>query len=156
MRPVKEQLAFDRLASKARIQLVEVLSSCGEIINEKIGQRHDLRRSVLRKRSSHRRAAVSAAEQSMPYRGVGLVAKRRAWLQQQHPRYNCRSSLNKLPAVHVSSRSFKSSDVVEYRVRRYFQASTSLSIRSRYIFSWRTSSICCGPDVSRSIVIAPV
>ena len=44
---VKEKLRVDGGAAKARVELVEVAVAGGELVGEKIGQRHDLRGGVL-------------------------------------------------------------------------------------------------------------
>ena len=89
MRTVKHELLIDRRATQVGIDLVEMILAGGELIGEEIGQRHHLRRSVLRKRSGHRGAAASAAEQPVPHGGVGLVAERGVGLDEKHPATTC-------------------------------------------------------------------
>ena len=78
VRAVKQKLAVDGLAAKARVDLVKVVTAGCELIGKQVGKRHHLRRRVLRERRGHVSAAVSAAEQAMPHGGVGLVAEGRA------------------------------------------------------------------------------
>jgi hypothetical protein len=44
---VKEKLAVNGLAAKAGVDLVKVVPAGGELIGKKIGERHNLGRSIL-------------------------------------------------------------------------------------------------------------
>ena len=153
MRSVEEKLAVERRLSEPRLHLVEVRAPGGKVIGKQIGEGHNLRGCILRERSGDRGAAISAAQQSVAHGGVGRVPESSERFQQCHAGSHCRSGLEKFATIHGGpSLCFQTKASNRHTV----YASTSPRIFSRYSFSFFTSSICCGPLVSRSIVTAPV
>ena len=114
-----------------------MLLAGGEFVGKDVGERGDAGGGVLRERGGDRGAATAAAEQAEADGGVGLIAEGGFRLDDEEASGRGGASL---------------------RVRMTTEVGYVISARtfSRYCFSWRTSSICWGPLVSRSMVMAPV
>ena len=119
------------------VELVEMGAAERELVGEDVGQRHHLGGGVVGEGGGDRSAAVAAAEQAEAYGGVGLIAEGGARLEKKKAAGG--SGLEKLSSfmrVHFASHFADDAFEVELFLRK--------------------SSICCAPEVSRSMVMAPV
>ena len=159
MRTAKEQLAFNGRFAQLSIELVEVVSPGIELVLKQVTERDDLRLRISRKRCGYGRTAIPATKQPQTNGRVRLISECRVSLHQKNSRHSLCSSLEKLSTVHFVKHPLRRERFCFGEAscfgRAYPRTSLSRLFPGRF-FSWRTSSICCGPEVSRSMVTAPL